>query len=254
MVGQDGTVRSVNRVISLFELFGERKSPLRLMEIAQALDIPKSTAHGLLQTLMSRELIVKDETTQHYRMGTRLFALAAAGLEVAELRELARPVMEELSRETQSTCNLAVLDGHNVMYLEKVEDPTSLVRVITHVGTRLPAHATSLGKALVASLPDAQRSQWIAEHEFAAVTPDTIVDPKLFASALDEARRVGWAVDRHEFHPVIWGVAAPIIDSKGQSVAALSLTNLDPGADLNQLGERVRTAAQEISRALQSTG
>lgn len=254
MVGQDGTVRSVNRVISLFELLGERKTPMRLMEIAQALDIPKSTAHGLIQTLMSRGLIVKDETTQRYRMGTRLFALAAAGLQVAELRELARPVMEELSRETQSTCNLAVLDGHSVMYLEKVEDPKSLVRVITHIGARLPAHATSLGKALVAGLPQAQRSHWLAEHEFTAVTAGTITDSKAFEAALDEVDRLGWAVDRHEFHPAIWGVAAPIIDSNGEPVAALILTNLDPNADLDELGERIRTAAQGISTALHPTG
>ncbi len=254
MVGQDGTVRSVDRVISLFELLGERKTPLRLMEIAQALDIPKSTAHGLLQTLVARGLVVKDETTQRYRMGMRLFALAATALEVGELRELARPIMEELSRQTQSTCNLAVLDGHDVMYLEKVEDPSSPVRVITHVGTRLPAHATSLGKALVAGLPAAYRSQWLAEHDFVAVTTDTITDAAAFEAAMDEANRTGWATDRHEFHPAIWGVAAPILNAKGEPVAALSLTNLDPNADLAELGAQVRTAAQGISAALHPTG
>lgn len=249
MVGQDGTVRSVGRVVSLIELLGERKRPLRLVEIAQALDIPKSTAHGLLQTLVARDLVIKDEA-QRYRLGMRLFSLAATVLEVGELRELARPEMELASADTRSTCNLATLDGHDVMYLEKIEDRSSPVRVITHVGTRLPAHATALGKVLVAGLPKERRDAWMAEHEFAAVTASTITDVALFSAALAEVAEVGWATDRHEFHPAIWGVAAPIVDHSGATIAALSLTSLDPEADLTALGARVRAAADAISADL----
>lgn len=249
MVGQDGTVRSVGRVVSLIELLGERKRPLRLVEIAQALEIPKSTAHGLLQTLVSRDVVVKDEA-QRYRLGMRLFSLASTVLEVGELRELARPEMELASADTGSTCNLATLDGHHVMYLEKIEDRSSPVRLVTHVGTRLPAHATALGKVLVAGLPRKRRDAWVAEHDFTAVTAATITDVDRFSATLAEVADIGWATDRHEFHPAIWGVAAPILDHSDTTVAALSLTSLDPDADLTALGTRVRAAADAISADL----
>jgi DNA-binding IclR family transcriptional regulator len=113
-----------------------------MIEIAQALDLPKSTTHGLLQTLQAKEFVVRD-ASQRYRLSLRLFSLAATALELVDLPELARPAMEELSGRTGGTCNLAVLDGHDVLYIEKVENRDSLVRLVTHVGTRIPAHVTS---------------------------------------------------------------------------------------------------------------
>ncbi|OZM75754.1 IclR family transcriptional regulator [Pseudonocardia sp. MH-G8] len=255
MVSSDGLVRSVDRVVSLLELLGSRRTPMRLMEIAQALEIPKSTAHGLLQTLMAKDLVVRDEA-QRYRIGIRLFSLAAAALDMIDLRDLARAPMEELSATTGCTCNLAVLDAHQVLYIEKVEDRTSALRLVTQIGTRLPAHATALGKVLVAALPDPELRGWLADHEFVPLTPRTIAEADAFARELEKQAEVGYAVDNHEFHAAVTGVAAPVRDHTGATIAALSLSCLEPVDDhqIKGLAASVVAAARAISVALRSSG
>jgi DNA-binding IclR family transcriptional regulator len=256
VVVSDGPVKSAERVAALLELLGERRTPLRLMDVAQALEIPKSSAHGLLQTLMAKEFVVRDEQ-QRYRMGMKLFSLAASALGFLDLRELARPTMEGLAERQRATCNLAVLDGHDVLYIEKVEDRSNPVRLVTHVGTRLPAHVTALGKVLVAELPEAAQSLWLSEHEFNKFTEQTRTNRSALAHDLADYERLGYAVDNHEFHDAITGFAAGIQDSTGNVVAALSLTCLAfhlPDEEEAAIGRQVCDAAREISRQLRSDG
>lgn len=252
MVSDNGFVRSVERVAALLELLSQRKSPMRMIEIAQALDLPKSTAHGLLQTLQAKEFVVRDDN-QRYRLSLRLFSLAATALELVDLPELARPAMEELSDSTGGSCNLAVLDGHYVMYIEKVEHKDSLVRLVTHVGTRIPAHATALGKVLVGALPEVEQKQWLTDHVFERMTDRTITDAGAFREDLLGLAKRGYALDNQELHAAITGFAAPVRDHTGTVVAALSLTYL--GASMNagekrELGVQVMQAADTVSSAL----
>lgn len=252
MVSDNGYVRSVERVAALLELLSQRKSPMRMIEIAQALDLPKSTAHGLLQTLASKEFVVRDDN-QRYRLSLRLFSLAATALELVDLPELARPAMEELSGSTGGTCNLAVLDGHFVLYIEKVEHRNSLVRLITHVGTRIPAHATALGKVLVGSLPESEREKWLGEHDFERMTEHTVLTADSFRKDLIEQEKRGYALDNQELHSAITGFAAPVRDHTGSVVAALSLTYLGStvnAAEKKSLGKQVVQAANTVSTAL----
>jgi DNA-binding IclR family transcriptional regulator len=256
MVASDGAVKSAERVAALLELLGERKAPLRLMEVAQALDIPKSSAHGLLQTLVSREFVVRDDL-QRYRIGMKLFSLAASALDFLDVRQIARPTMEALAARQHATCNLAVLDGHDVLYIEKVEDRSNPVRLVTHVGTRLPAHVTSLGKVLVAELPEASRQVWLSEHEFSKLTAQTRTTAAAFSRDLAAYSKVGFAMDSHEFHDAINGFAAGIRDSTGSVIAALSLTCLGTkvsAAEQAAIGAQVCEAADEISAHLRSGG
>jgi DNA-binding IclR family transcriptional regulator len=161
--------------------------------------------------------------------------------------------MEELSGSTGGTCNLAVLDGHDVLYIEKVENRDSLVRLVTHVGTRIPAHVTSLGKVLVGALTEADREQWLAEHVFKRMTGHTITDADAFRKDLQDQARRGYALDNQELHSAITGFAAPIRDHTGKVVAALSLTYLGSSmntAEKRELGTQVIRAADTVSTAL----
>jgi DNA-binding IclR family transcriptional regulator len=254
MVSDNGFVRSVERVASLIELLSEQKTPLRMVEIAQQLGAPKSTVHGLLQTLLAKGFVVRD-ANHRYRLSLRLFSLAAAALEIGDLPDLARPAMEELSAQTGATCNLAVLDGHEVVFIEKVENRDSLVQLITHVGTRMPAHATSLGKVLIGAMPEAEREQWLADHEFTSITEHTLVSAEALSQDLHEQSLRGYALDRRELHSAITGFAAPVRDHTGAVVAALSLTYLGSvvSASLERdLGEQVMKAASAVSEALEA--
>lgn len=252
MVSDNGFVRSVERVAALLELLSQRKSPMRMIEVAQALDLPKSTTHGLLQTLQAKEFVVRDDN-QRYRLSLRLFSLAATALELVDLPELARPAMEELSGSTGGTCNLAVLDGHHVLYIEKVEHRDSLVRLVTHVGTRIPAHATALGKVLVGALTEVDQNRWLTEHVFERMTDHTITNADDFRKDLLGQAKRGYALDNQELHSAITGFAAPIRDHTGTVVAALSLTYL--GSSINaggkrELGAQVMQAADTVTTAL----
>ncbi len=256
MANGDGAVKSAERVASLLELLGEHRTPMRLIEIAQALEIPRSSAHGLLQTLMAKELVVRDEA-QRYRIGIKLFSLAAAAVDLLDIRELARPVMETLCLRTGATCNLAVLDGHDVLYIEKVEDRSSPVRLVTHVGARLPAHVTSLGKVLVGELPLAERNAWLSSHRFDKMTHRTRTNASAFTEDLDAYAVNGFAVDNQEFHEAITGIAAPVRDHTKATVASLSLTllgrPLHGEAGDEELISAVRESAETISGALQGS-
>jgi DNA-binding IclR family transcriptional regulator len=254
MVVSDGAVKSAERVASLLELLGQRKKPLRLIEIAQALNIPKSSAHGLLQTLVNKELVVRDDA-QRYRLGIKLFSLAAAALEPVDIREVARPWMEELCAKTRATCNLAVLDGHDVLYIEKIEDRSSPVRLVTHVGTRIPAHVTALGKVLVGELPQPERKGWLADHPFTRMTDHTRMNATAFSRDLKTYQKNGFAVDDQGLHEAIIGFAAPVRDHTGVAIAALSLTRLGLPVDAEAqaaIGAEVCATASAISRALRS--
>lgn len=252
MVSDNGFVRSVERVAALLELLSQRKSPMRMIDIAQALDLPKSTTHGLLQTLQSNEFVVRDNN-QRYRLSLRLFSLAASALEIVDLPYLARPAMEQLSRNTGGTCNLAVLDGHHVLYIEKVEPRDNLVRLVTHVGTRIPAHVTALGKVLVGALLEADREQWLSEHEFERITDHTITDPDVFREELIQQVKRGYAIDNQGLHAAVTGFAAPIRDHTGTVVAALSLAHLGASmtaGEKRDLGQQIVEAANIVSAAL----
>lgn len=256
MANGEGTVKSAERVASLLELLGTRKSPMRLRDIAQSLGIPMSSAHGLLQTMVAKGLVVRDDS-QGYRLSLKLFVLAASALEVVDIREVARPAMERLSMKWKATCNLAILDGHDVLYIEKVEDRGSPVRLVTHVGTKLPAHVTSLGKVLVAALPRDEQEQWLSEHDFEPYTSRTTTDAASFARALRRVDKNGYAVDNQEFHEAITGLAAPVRDHTGATVAALSLTLL--GLPLRReslvaITDDVVAAAADISQLLRQPG
>lgn len=256
MVVGDGVVKSAERVATLLELLAGNRAPMRLVEVAAGLDIPKSSAHGLLQTLAAHDLVVRDDMGR-YRIGLKLFSLSANALGFLDVREIARPTMEALAARQHATCNLAVLDGHDVLYVEKVEDRSNPVRLVTHVGTRLPAHVTSLGKVLVAELPESSRNLWISEHDFTKFTPQTRTTSATFARDLAAYRRHGFAVDAREYHDAIHGFAARVTDRAGTVVAALSLTSLGTRLSRDarmEIGTEVCAAAAEISCNLTTGG
>lgn len=247
-------VKSARRVVDLLDLLSRSAEPLRLRDISAGLDMPSSSTSALLKTLASTGIIARD---QHggYRLGLRLLTFANSVLRSFDIREIARPVMTEAAIRTRSTCNLAILDGDDVVYLEKVQDPHSLIQLVTHVGARLPAHATALGKVLVAEFaPDAQNA-WLHTHDFRRMTKNTATSAEEFLSGVDAYRRAGYAVDDEESHPGVMCFAAPVADHTGHVVAALSLSGIK-GAALgfdaadDQAGTETRRVADELSTRL----
>ena len=245
-------VKSAERVAKVLELLATSRLPLTLTEVAQRLDIPRSSAHGILQTLRDSGFVQREERNR-YRLGVKCLQLAHAAYEDLDLREIARPVMRELSSEHRVTVNLAVLRSDEIVYIEKIQDNSRPIRLVTHVGATLPAHLTALGKCLVGELPDDEREGWISRHRFDAWTPNSITDPDDFRKEMGRYLERGYAVEYDETHPAIMCIAAPVRDHAAQTVAALSMSMLSSDVDdtvETELGIVIQRAAEEVSAGL----
>jgi DNA-binding IclR family transcriptional regulator len=247
-------VRSAERVAAVLELLRATPRPLRHSDVAAALELPKSSTTNLLDTLVEVGLVRQDE--RGYALGVRLIELGAAAAERLDVRRLAQPVLRELSELGIGTSNLAILQGHEVLYIEKVNNPDHVIQIATRVGGTAPAHATALGKVLVAALPSQERSRWLAEHRFSRVTEHTITSLQRFRQELQLVAASGYALDNEEQNLRTVCVAAPVRDHTGATVAAISLTclSVDVGpAREPQIGA-VISGAERVSALLGAAG
>ncbi|WP_432993767.1 IclR family transcriptional regulator [Dactylosporangium sp. CA-233914] len=222
-------VKSAGRTLDLLELLADQPQPWTLVDLARALDIPKSSLHGLLRTLTSRGWVRTDDTGTRFRLGMRALRVGAAYLDGDDTVGLLGGVLDELSRRFGETVHLGRLDGDQVIYLAKRESAHRL-RLYSAIGRRLPAHATALGKALLAEHPD-QAADRMLTWPLPRLTPNTVTDRRTFHTALAAVRAAGYAVDREENTEGIMCIAmavplaTPAVDAVSISVP---LTRLQP--------------------------
>jgi DNA-binding IclR family transcriptional regulator len=189
-------VKSAGRTLDLLELLAEQPRLWTLVDLARELGIPKSSLHGLLRTLTSRGWVHTDDTGNRFRLGMRALRVGAAYLDGDDTVGLIGGVLDELSRRFGETVHLGRLDGGQVVYLAK-RDSVHRLRLYSAIGRRLPAHATALGKALLAEHPDPEADRMVS-WPLARLTPHTVGDRPTFHAALAGVRADGYAVDREE--------------------------------------------------------
>jgi DNA-binding IclR family transcriptional regulator len=236
--------KSAERVLDILELVAGSREGLSRSEIAEHLSIPKSSASVLLRSLVARRYLHATADGKRLTVGVRAFETGSGFLRQVSLRDLARPVMDGLVAEFACTCHLAVLDGRDVVYLDKVDPPRSAVQLVTSVGARLVAASTAVGRAQLAFLDDAE-----LEARYSEPTRDEGVLDQLRARR-DTIRAHGWASECGETTPGIGCVAAPIFDHEGRPIGAIGATYLEAIATGFELhaGPRLRAAALGISR------
>lgn len=216
-------VKSAQRALNVLELLVSAETPLTFGEIGARLDYPRSSLFGLLNTLLDRHWIELDEQTRKYRLGIRTFEAGNAYLRSIDLIEVARPRMERIRDELDEIVQFSVLDGRWNVYLCKVEGGQNL-RLASEVGRRLQAHATALGKMLLAGLPNAEFVRLRFPEPLERFTPSTIATLPALRAALVEARARGYAVDDEEHTIGVRCFAMPIRNHAGQTIAALSVS------------------------------
>jgi DNA-binding IclR family transcriptional regulator len=255
--GQPGPrrVRSAERVVAVLDILRQSPRPLRHSEVAALLSLPKSSASNLLDTLTDTGLVTRDD--RGYALGVKLIELGYAAAERLDIRAVARPVMEDLARLGVGTCNLAILRGHDVLYIEKISDPSHLIQLVTSVGGLLPAHATALGKVLVANMPPAEKRDWLRDHEYLRLQRNTATSAARFKQDLKAYEQHGYAVDDEESHLNVMCLAAPIYDHSGRVIAAMSLTRLKADVQrdgIAQTAAALLEAAGRVSKLLGASG
>lgn len=218
-----GTVQSVSRAMELLNLIAEKKKPLSLAELAEAMDWPKSTVHGLISTLRDYDYVSQSEIDGKYYLGIRLFELGNLLQSSWDVHSAARPVMVKLNARFNENVHLAAEEKGEVLYLEKI-DSNHLFQIVSKVGRRLPMHCTGVGKVLLAYRPFSEVRRILQNHPMQAYTGKTITTLKAMERELKDIREKGYACDNGEVMEGLWCVAAPIYDNNGDVRFALSVS------------------------------
>ncbi|GAA3227249.1 IclR family transcriptional regulator [Pseudonocardia petroleophila] len=241
---------SVRNAARLLKEFSRTDRELGVSELARRLDLATSTVHRLLATLAAERLV--ERAPGGYRLGIALFDLGASVSPHLDLHEAAMPVMATLRHSTGETVQLAVLDGMESVYIDRLESPHT-VRIFSRVGTRLPAATTSTGKALLAALAPDELDRRLARWTPQRHTPFTIVDEPTLRTRLREIAERGWAENREESRVGVVSVGAPVRGADGDVIASLSVaapTDRAAPATLRRIRVAVVEAAAVVSRRL----
>lgn len=228
-------LQSLERGMAVIQVFSREHPALTLSEVARLTGITRATARRILLTL---------EELGHVRSDGRLFSLTPrvlslgwAYLSSLNLWEIAQPLMEDLVEETHESCSAATLDLPDIVYVARV--PTRRIMTIAlGVGTRLPAHATSMGRVLLADLPPRELDDFLASTKLERYTDRTITDPDELRAALAEVRAQGWALVDEELEVGLRSVAAPIRSAEGRTIAALNCSAAASRVSLEELKDR----------------
>ena len=241
---------ALSKGFAILELVAQQPG-LSFSAIRSALGLPSSSCHHLVTTLCQLGAL-QIQANRGYVLGLRLFELGSIAANQRQLNELALPALKQLAQDVQLTCHLGVMEGDEAVYLLKVEGQRE-IRVNTWVGKRLSLHSSSLGKVLLAWLPPTELDAILARRDWQRKTAGTIVDAEQFRAHLRQVKERGWAFDDQEDIANIRCVAAPVLDSQGHVVAAVSAvgTILDIAAErFAELAQRVGETARELSRQL----
>jgi IclR family transcriptional regulator, KDG regulon repressor len=245
-------VKSAARTLDLLELLSEQRHGMSLAGISHALRIPKSSAFQILRTLEAREYVARDRVTNRFSLDVRVFALGRAYAEGMDVVREGQRIVAGLSRELDETCHLAVLDGLDGVYVAK-EESSQPMRMVSAVGRRLPAHATGVGKILLAMLDERTLTTRLKGVRLARLTPQTIATVTRLREELRVTRERWFAFDRGESTDGLQCIAAPVLDQSGECVAAISASVPAvrlPAERIPEVLGRVCGAARRLSRAL----
>ena len=238
----------ISKVVALLDAFTPTTPELSLNELAAETGLPVSTTYRLASELVAWGGLER-VAGGGYRIGLRMWELGSLAPRGESLREVALPFMSDLYEATRENVHLAVLDGAEVLYVEKLSGRRAMP-VRTRRGGRLPLHATAAGKVLLAYAPESLFRETVAAG-LRRYTAHTIIAPGHLRRALTEIRRSGIGYAREELTVGSLSVASAILDGEGDALAAVSVTLRSGRGDLRRLGPAVHTAAISISRGLQ---
>jgi len=246
------SVPALERGLAILELVAHSKSGLTFSQIARHLEFPKSSIHCLLLTFEREGYLRRSETTGRYVCGSKLIRIANLAMDGIVLRERALPVLRELMESTDMTVHMAILERNEATLIAKLERGR-VHRVATWIGKRIDVHCTSLGKCLIADLPDEELRRLIEERGLLRHNENTIASLHKLRQELAKTRSLGYAVDDEEEEIGIRCIGAPIAGPAGNVLAAISISGTtEQIQDSNSaaLVNLVKQTAREISRQL----
>ena len=215
-------VQVLDRAFRILDILAETGSGIGLTDIADRLELHKSTAHRLIMVLESNRFVERNPVSGRYHLGSRLMELGLSAVSQLDVYQIAGPHLRTLVSETGETAHLAVLRDGEVVSLVSAESTQTLRTPVT-VGSRTPAHCTSLGKAMLAFAPEEQVNDFLNGRTLKSYTRKTITSASRFKAELRAIRKVGYAVDNEEREVGLRCIGAPVCNSAGDVIAAVSI-------------------------------
>lgn len=225
-------VQVIDRTFDIIELLSECGEGLGVTEIANKLELNKTTVHRIASALVRRGYLKRDENFSVYKLGLKFIETGSIALSDIELKTEAKTYLYELSKRFNQPCHLGILDYNRVVYIDKVDVNTNL-RLYSQIGKRISIHSSSLGKVLFAGLDKNERKEILENYDFIKYTDKTIITKNKFLKDIEMVEKNGYGVDNQENEIGIKCIAVPIYDYKGKTMAAISIT----GSALHLVGE-----------------
>ncbi|MFT5165542.1 MAG: IclR family KDG regulon transcriptional repressor [Saprospiraceae bacterium] len=212
---------SIAKAFNLLDYFNTTKPEWGVRELAKEIGANKSTTYRMLATMESLGVLRKDQGSEKYSLGLKLFELGNRVSIQSAFVSQTHPVLEQVAAEITETVHLGILKDSQVFMVDKIESPKGL-KLNSVVGTSSPAYCSGLGKTLMAHLSDFDLSQTLKKIEFKANTEFTITKKTILKKELEEIRTLGYAIDRQELELGLICVAVPVFNQNDQVIAALS--------------------------------
>jgi len=248
-LSQGSSSEVFGRGLEILELIAESHHGVTIEQLAEGRGMHRSSVYRYISPLLERFYIVKSPEGR-YQLGAKCLELTSLLLGRLDVRNVAHPLLIQLSEKTNATIHLALLEGTDVVYLDKVETQRSLP-LVSRIGGRQPAYCTGVGKALLAYTPQARLDEILPRITFEPFTATTIQDMERLAAELAVIRSRGYAMDMEEHEPGISCVAFPILDLYSEPIAAVSATvsARELNGKLDFYIKSVESVAAEVSKA-----
>jgi len=246
-------IESLSRGLSILSALSETRSPLNLTELSHRLRLTKSTIQRLTFTLQSLGYVDRDRETKRFRLGPKTLSVGLSVIRDLDLKKVAFPFLEKTSKEIGETVNLAILDGTDIVYVERIKTE-QILNINLQIGSRLPAYCTSMGKAMLAFLPEDRLQEILKKMDLRPVTPYTITCKGDLRKELKKVKARGFATNNEELSLGLRSVAAPVRNFKGEVIAAVNIAV--PSIRISQkrlekiFAEKVVETANQISSTL----
>jgi IclR family transcriptional regulator, pca regulon regulatory protein len=255
---EKNTVQSLAKGFRVLEAFTAQEPELTLAEVARRADIDNATAFRFLNTLVQTGYVERVPDARLFRLTTKVLDLGFNAIAHSDLRTQARPILRSLIGEINEAASVGVLDGANIIYIERIQAGLARLGVDTRIGSRVPAYATAIGHAVLAWLPRESQIAILEAQPRPRLTETTQTKLDALLARFVEVKARGYAVSDQETVPGLYVLAAPILDSDGVPLAGISIaapaiqTSLK---DFESAGTKpIMRAAQALSRALQASG
>lgn len=242
--------RLLQCALEIMEYIAKQPKGVSFKEICTITDLPKSSTHNLVQTMCNLDFLQKKENYNEYRIGLKCFEVGNAYLSTNPFYSVAKEIVENVSVRCNQTSHFGILNGHDTIYLYKF-DSNQPLRIASHTGKRIPAHATAIGKALLSGFSREQLLELYKDYPLQPMTEHTITSLEQLIIQIEEVRRTQTAYESEESSPYVRCIAVPIQNRTGNVIAAVSVSFPIYQTELNT--DAFRTILFDAKRQLEAS-